>query len=223
MSQPTGPSTARRRQWGWPTRPRPRKSADEPMPDLWISTDACGLGPYRSDLLETYWKWEQAPFSMLGHGRRVPLSLEHRKDWLDRQLKDDGQIRFTVYDLASATPVPAGFAVLDLDHTRQTAEYALLVAPKSRGKGLGRHATRLTVDYGFHVSGLHAISLRVLTPHVTARAIYRACGFREAGRLRSAGVWLGARCDEEVMDMVPADFVGPSMVSRYINSSPIQA
>ncbi|MFH9745128.1 GNAT family N-acetyltransferase [Streptomyces anulatus] len=178
MNQPTGSSIVRRRRWGWPARSRPRKSADEPMPDLWISNDACGLGPYRSDLLENYWKWEQDPFSMLGHGRRAPLSLERRKDWLDNQLKNESQIRCTVYDLASATPVPAGFTVLDLDHTRQTAEYALLVAPKSRGKGLGRHATCLTVD---------------------------------------------ARCDEEVMDMVPADFVGSSMVSSYINSSPIQA
>ncbi|MFE3374556.1 GNAT family N-acetyltransferase [Streptomyces anulatus] len=193
------------------------------MPDLWISNGHCGLGSYRSDLLDTYWQWEQDLLSMLGHGRRSPLSLERRKDWLDNQLKNESQIRFTVYDLSAATPVPAGFTVLGLDHTRQTAEYALLVAPKSRGKGLGRHATRLTVDYGFHVSGLHAISLRVLTPHASARAIYRDTGFREVGRLRSAGMWLGARCDEVVMDMVPADFVGPSMVSSYINSSPIQA
>ncbi|MEU3975170.1 GNAT family N-acetyltransferase [Streptomyces bacillaris] len=188
----------------------------EPVPHLWINNDACGLGPYCSDLLETYWEWEQDPFSMLGHGRRAPLSLERRKDWLDHQLKDDGQIRFTVYDLSASPPVPAGFTVLSLDHTRQTAEYALLIAPKSRGKGLGSHATRLTVDYGFHVSGLHAISLRVLTPHASARAIYRNAGFREVGRLRSAGTWLGARCDEEVMDMVPDDFAGPSQVTAHL-------
>ncbi|WP_329160682.1 GNAT family N-acetyltransferase [Streptomyces anulatus] len=186
------------------------------MPDLWISDDRCSLGPYRADLLKDYWRWEQDPLSMLGHGRRTPLTLERRKDWLDHQLKDDNQIRFTVYDLSAATPRPAGFTVLGLDHSRQTAEYALLIAPQARGKGLGRHATRLTVDWGFHVSGLHMISLRVLTPHATARAIYRDCGFREVGRLRSAGMWLGARCDEDVMDMVAADFAGPSQVAPYV-------
>ncbi|MFJ4972102.1 GNAT family N-acetyltransferase [Streptomyces sp. NPDC088755] len=194
----------------------------EPAPHLWISNDACGLGPYRSDLLETYWEWEQDPASMLGHGRRAPLSLERRKDWLDRQLKDDGQIRFTVYDLSTEPPAPAGFTVLALDHTRQTAEFALLIAPSSRRRGLGLNATRLTVDYGFHVSGLHAISLRVLAPHKTARAIYVKCGFRAAGHLRSAGVWLGIRCDEELMDMVPTDFTGPSQVASCINPAPRQ-
>ncbi|WP_456302068.1 hypothetical protein [Streptomyces cyaneofuscatus] len=58
--------------------------------------------------METYWRWEQDPALLVGYGRRQPESLEARTEGMARQLRGDN-IRFTVYDLATGVPVPAGW------------------------------------------------------------------------------------------------------------------
>lgn len=120
-------------------------------------------------------------------------------------------IRFTIYDTANADrPVPAGVATLLPDHGVRTAEFVIMLAPEARGRGLGTAATRLALDYAFHVTNLRMVWLKVLAPNLPAVRAYEKAGFREAGALRQAGYWLGQVCDEVVMDAVADDFAGSS-------------
>jgi RimJ/RimL family protein N-acetyltransferase len=43
---------------------------------------------------------------------------------------------------------------------------------------------------------------------------YEKAGFRTIGERRQAGYWLGESANETMMDAIPADFPGPSVV-RY--------
>ncbi|WP_251076574.1 hypothetical protein [Streptomyces benahoarensis] len=43
-----------------------RTSSD---PILWTGADTCALGPYRADLVETYWRREQDPTLLVGYDR----------------------------------------------------------------------------------------------------------------------------------------------------------
>jgi len=52
------------------------------------------------------------------------------------------------------------------------------------GKGYGREAVGLLVDYGFRHWNLHRIWLSTLSINERAIRCYRACGFVEEGRLR---------------------------------------
>ncbi|GAA1439978.1 hypothetical protein GCM10009602_11790 [Nocardiopsis tropica] len=122
------------------------------------------------------------------------------------------QARFTVYDVREEEPRPCGLASLLIDHQVRTAEFILVIAPEARGAGVGTTATRLTLDYAFHVIGLDMVWLKVLEPNTAGRNAYAKAGFREVGTLRSAGQWKGRRCGEVVMDAVPEDFPGPSVV-----------
>ncbi|MFF8612462.1 GNAT family N-acetyltransferase [Streptomyces sp. NPDC015350] len=178
---------------------------------LWIGTDTCALGPYRSDLVETYWRWEQDPSLLVGYGRQGPESLEARTEGMGHQLRGEN-IRFTVYDLTDGTPVPAGVTTLLPDHGVRTAEFVIMLAPEARGRGLGHGATRLTLDYAFHVTNLRMVWLKVLAPNAAGINAYAKAGFRRAGMLRQAGYWLGQVCDEIVMDAVASEFGGPSVV-----------
>ncbi|MER5742455.1 GNAT family protein [Streptomyces sp. NPDC002225] len=184
-----------------------------PDPILWIITDSCALGPYRSDLVETYWRWEQDPALVVGYGRQGPESLEARTEGMGHQLRG-GNIRFTVYDLTGDSPVPVGVSTLLPDHGVRTAEFVIMLAPEARGHGLGRAATRLTLDYAFHVTNLRMVWLKVLAPNVAAVRAYTGAGFREVGTLRRAGYWLGEVCDEIVMDAIAPEFDGPSAVKK---------
>ncbi|MEV0443528.1 lasso peptide biosynthesis B2 protein [Streptomyces spectabilis] len=104
-----------------------------PEPTLWLSTDTCALGPYRSDLVETYWRWEQDPTLPVGYGRQSPESLEARTEGMVHQLRGEN-IRFTDYDLGTSDPTPAGVATLLPDHSVRTAEYVIMLAAEARAK-----------------------------------------------------------------------------------------
>ncbi|MFI7087644.1 GNAT family N-acetyltransferase [Streptomyces anulatus] len=179
---------------------------------LWLRGDGCGIGPYRSNLLETYLRWEHDPFSMIGVGQRIPLSAERRQKWLELQLNNESMSRFTVYDLTEGTAAPAGVTVLIMAADGLSAEYELLIAPEARGRGLGREATLLTVDYGLLIGSLRTIWLRAAAQNTAALTVYGQCGFQERGRLRQTRQWLGEPCDEVFMDIQLGDLPRPSVV-----------
>ncbi|UWW95014.1 GNAT family N-acetyltransferase [Streptomyces murinus] len=182
-----------------------------PEPTIWVRDNACGLGPYRADLVETYWRWEQDPVVLVGYGRQQPESLEARTEGMAHQVRGDN-IRFTVYDLTGEVPIPAGIATLLPDSAVRTAEYVVMLAPEARGRGLGTATTGLVLDYGFHITNLRMIWLKVLAPNTAAVHAYQKAGFRTVGRLRQAGYWLGQVCDEVIMDALAAEFAGPSVI-----------
>ncbi|WP_257786959.1 GNAT family N-acetyltransferase [Streptomyces physcomitrii] len=183
-----------------------------------MSTDTCGLGPYRADLVDTYWQWEQDPTLLVGYGRQSPQSLEARTEGMAHQLRGDN-IRFTIYDLCSSTPTPAGVATLLPDHSVRTAEYVIMLAPEARGRGLGTTATQLTLDYAFHITNLRMVWLKVLAPNTAGIRAYEKAGFRTVGALREAGYWLGKVCDEVLMDALAKDFTGPSAVHAALTGA----
>ncbi|MFF2718811.1 GNAT family N-acetyltransferase [Streptomyces sp. NPDC058011] len=177
-----------------------------------MGTASCALGPYRSDLVETYWRWEQAPALLVGYGRQQPESLEVRTEGMAHQLRGDN-IRFTVYDLTIGSPVPAGVATLLPDPSVRTAEYVVMLASEARGRGLGTVATRLVLDYAFHITHLRMVRLKVPAPNNAGRRAYEKAGFQAAGTLREAGYWLGEVCDEVLMDTPATDFTGSSLIT----------
>ncbi|HEY9476748.1 MAG TPA: GNAT family protein [Mycobacteriales bacterium] len=173
------------------------------------------LGPLRADLVETYWRWENDPVVMIGYGRQVPESLEARRAGLEQQLHGD-QAHFTVYDLVGPEPRPVGLTSLSIDHAGRTAELFICLGAEGRGRGIAVEATRLTLDYGFHVTGLRSIHLTVLAPNEAGIRAYQKAGFRLIGRRRNSGMWAGAICDEVLMDAIPGDLTGPSVVRDLI-------
>jgi diamine N-acetyltransferase len=184
-------------------------------PVIWVRGKRASLGPLRADLVARYWEWENEPKSILGYGRQVPDSLENRTDGYSHQVRSAlNQLRFTVYDTRnSAEPEPSGLATLLIDHQVRTAEFLILLAPEARGRGLASEATLLTLDYGFHITALRMIWLKVLEPNTPGIRAYTTAGFKPAGRLRQSGYWLGQPCDELIMDAVPKDYPGPSHFS----------
>ncbi|MGH3530014.1 MAG: GNAT family N-acetyltransferase, partial [Pseudonocardiaceae bacterium] len=88
-----------------------------------------------------------------------------------------------------------------------------LLGPEGRGRRLAREATLLTLDYGFHITNLRAVWLKVLERNTAAIRSYEQAGFKPVGRLRRSGYWLGAVCDELVMDALADEFVAESVAA----------
>lgn len=185
-------------------------------PIIWLRGERVGLGPFSTDLVDTYWEWEQDPGVIIGYGRQTPDSLENRREGVQHQVRGaSDQLRFTVYDVAGDDPpTPVGTTAIMIDHMVRTGEFVIQLAPTARGGGLGTEATRLTLDYAFHVTNLACVYLGVLSPNTRAIASYERAGFRKIGERRNAGYWLGQRVNETLMDAIPEDFPGPSLVKK---------
>lgn len=189
--------------------------SDEPM--MWLRGDLCGLGPLRRDLVELYWHWENELRVMTGNGRQTPESLDERSAGLDSQMRHSmNQARFTVYDITAGDPVPVGMTDLVIQHRWRNAEFFILLGESGRGRGIGTEATRLTLDYAFHVTNLHNVYLTALEPNTAGIRAYEKAGFRTIGERRQSGYWLGQRVNEVLMDAIPEDFPGPSLVKHMV-------
>jgi RimJ/RimL family protein N-acetyltransferase len=187
---------------------------------LWIQGEKVGLGPLDRNLVEHYWKWEQEPRVVIGEGRQIPESLQARVEGFDHQIHSTNSARFTVYDLtANDSPNAVGTTALRIDRQVRTAEFIIKLGRGGQGRRLSSEATRLTLDYGFHVSNLRSIWLKVLERNVRGVQAYQAAGFTEAGRLRRFGFWLGEDCDEILMDILPSEFRGASVVRRLVEEN----
>lgn len=187
---------------------------DPAQPILWLNADGVALGPLRADLAHEYWRWESDPSAVLGYGRQVPESPESRAEGLQHQLRGaPDQARFTVYETTTNQPNPVGLSSLLIDHQVRTAEFIIVIAPEAQGQHIGTKATRLTLDYAFHLVGLRMVWLKVLEPNTAGTRAYEKAGFRYAGKLRSSGFWFGNPCAEIIMDATPDDFPGPSVLS----------
>ena len=184
-------------------------------PTLWITGETCGLGPLRRDLAELYWQWENELRVMVGNGRQTPESLDQRVEGLGHQMKrTDSQARFTIYDTIGAEPVPVGTCELVIQHRWRNAEFFILLGSGHRAKGIGTEATKLTLDYAFHITNLRNVYVTVLAPNTAGIKAYEKAGFRIIGARRQSGYWLGEPCDEILMDAIKDDFPGPFTVRR---------
>jgi RimJ/RimL family protein N-acetyltransferase len=190
-------------------------------PIIWLEHDGVGLGPFDPDLVESYWRWENEPRVMVGYGRQNPESLIERTAGVNSQVKyTDNQARFTIYTTSGGTPVPVGTTALVIDHRLRIAEFFILIGDQEhRGQGTGTKATRLTLDYAFHITNLRCVYLSVLEPNTAGVKAYEKAGFRTIGVRRNSGYWLGQPANEVLMDAIPEDFEGPSMVAEKINPS----
>jgi RimJ/RimL family protein N-acetyltransferase len=80
-------------------------------------------------------------------------------------------------------------ALFNVDWVAHTASLGISIGDKGYwGQGYGRDALRVLLDYGFRLQNLRRIWLSVNGNNERAIRAYRACGFREEGRLREH-VW----------------------------------
>ena len=85
------------------------------------------------------------------------------------------------------------------DETARNCELGIGIGDKAYwGRGYGREAIGLLLDYGFRLRNLHRIWLSTSTGNERALRCYRACGFVEEGRLRQHN-WRDGHYEDSVL------------------------
>ena len=82
-----------------------------------------------------------------------------------------------------------------LDHKNRRGEIGYWLVPAARGRGLGRIAVSLLVDWAFERLALHRIEITTTTDNAAARALAASLGFQEEGVMRGRNYERGRYVD----------------------------
>lgn len=87
-------------------------------------------------------------------------------------------------------------------------EIGIVLAPEHRGRGVGRAAQRLLVEYLFTTTATHRLTANTELDNVAEQHALEACGFRREGVLRRAGLRGGEWRDVVVYGLLREDLAG---------------
>jgi len=176
--------------------------SDDPI--LTVVGERVALGPLRREHLPLLLRWlHDADFQRTTSQVR-PLTLAALEQYFERASQAVDEVHFTIYERPSLRPIGG----LNLTHmSARSASFSIGIGePECRGKGLGTEATRLVLDYGFNVLGLHNIMLWVHADNEAGIRAYHRAGFREMGRRREVLEKGGRLVDVVYMDCLATEF-----------------
>lgn len=73
--------------------------------------------------------------------------------------------------------------LVEITRIHSRAEFQIIIAPDSQGKGYAKPVTYLAINYAFRVLNLNKLYLVVALNNTAAIKVYRSCGFVEEGHL----------------------------------------
>jgi RimJ/RimL family protein N-acetyltransferase len=187
---------------------------DSHEPDFVVVGEKVALGPLRPDLTAVYARWMnqlEVRRGLVQLGIATPRSQDK---WVEENLEKSAQrepeaVEFTIYDHYDSTAIGTA-GLFKISHAQGTAEFGIAIGER-RGQGFGTEATRLALDFAFHVLELRNVLLETLEWNVAGLTAYERAGFRRIGVRRGAVMSRGKPTNVVFMDAVPADF-GPSVL-----------
>jgi diamine N-acetyltransferase len=178
-------------------------------PEFIVLGERVALGPLRRDLAALYAGWMNQADVRRGLDHFGIATAQSQEKWVDDNLergakpKPEG-VEFTVYDRTDSAPVGTA-GLFKIVYAHGTAEFGIAIGER-RGQGLGTDATRLVLDYAFHVLQLRNVLLETLEWNIAGLTAYERAGFRRIGVRRGAVMSGGRPTDVVYMDAVRQDF-----------------
>jgi len=182
---------------------------DSHEPDFIVVGEEVALGPLRRDLASTYARWMNQLEVRRGLDYLGIATPQSQEKWVDENVERGAEgepkgVEFTIYARSDSAPVGTA-GLFRIAHAHGSARFGIAIGER-RGQGLGTEATRLVLDFAFHVLGLRNVLLEVLEWNAAGLTAYERAGFRRIGVRRGAVMSNGRPTDVVMMDAVPEDF-----------------
>lgn len=162
------------------------------------------LTEIRPNDLEIMYAWENDPETSRLVGIYRPTHRTMFVTWFNN-IGQDGSVMFAI----RYTPEDKLIGIVhitSINNTHRSASIIIKIGNKEyRGKGYGRTALALVVNFSWADLNLHRLSLTVYHDNEPAIRAYKAVGFQLEGRLRQAIHVNGMRKDLLIMGLLRPD------------------
>jgi UDP-4-amino-4,6-dideoxy-N-acetyl-beta-L-altrosamine N-acetyltransferase len=135
--------------------------------------------------LESVFRWKNnVELARLVKAHPLPVALYEMGDWFKRNQSDKNQILWGIYDNHSSKLLGI-VRLMFINWISKNAEFGIFIGEKNNtGKGIGKEALGLVLNYAFNDINLHRVHLKVNESNTTAIRLYTACGFKKEGVFR---------------------------------------
>lgn len=153
------------------------------------------LRPLRLEDAKVSYKWRNDPevwkFTGSRPDRHITYAIE--KEWLNRTLEKKGEKRFAIC-LTKNDKYIGNIQLIGID--RGSASFHLFIGNKRYwGKGIGKKASFLVLQYGFSSLKLQQVALEVHKGNIAAFSIYKSMGFECEGENNQFWVMMLSKAD----------------------------
>lgn len=164
------------------------------------------LSPMREEDAAVYVGWMNDPLILKNIGvPQMVYDVPMEEEWI-RANRSRNQFAIVK---AGEDRLIGNCGIQEVDQRNQRAEVGIFIGhEKDRGKGYGKEALRLLLDFGFRQMNLHSMYLQVYSFNERAINAYKKIGFREAGRFRECYFADGMWHDKQIMDILRDEWDG---------------
>lgn len=139
------------------------------------------LRPLNGDDTEPYYHMFYETETRRLTGTQKHFTKEQIANYIARKAGDDSSVLLLIA-LGENDEIIGDIAIQDIDRNNRTANIRIAIGDKRhQGKGYGREALLLMLDYGFGILNLHRIELEVYTYNSRAMHVYESIGFVKEG------------------------------------------
>lgn len=174
--------------------------------DCVLRSDLVVLAPLtRADSAQLF-QWINERDDVVLSAAYKPITDVHHQAWLERILARKDVFIFGIRD--ARTDVLLGSCQLhSVNRVHRRAELQIRIGSRSeRGKGFGRDATRLLLQFAFDDLNLERVSLHVFSTNEPAIKMYERVGFAREGVLRHGAYVNGAYVDVIIMGILKQEY-----------------
>ncbi|UCE96757.1 MAG: GNAT family N-acetyltransferase [Candidatus Bathyarchaeota archaeon] len=159
-----------------------------------------------SDLDEIMKHWNVRDLrQLLGSIDRGAVSSHEEEEWIRNTWKrrqEREAFTMAIEDIAKGKLI-GGLGIFNIDWTSRSAEIGISIHnPKYWGKGYGKEALSLLIEFAFRDLNFNRLGLEVFEFNLRAKKCYINVGFQEVGRWRKKKYINGKYHDSILMDIL---------------------
>jgi RimJ/RimL family protein N-acetyltransferase len=139
------------------------------------------LRPLEREDLPALLRWINDPETRMLTGETMPMSRAGGEAYFERIQKDSSRVWLVVVERETGNIIGEA-GLLRIFHPWRTADLTMILGdPAARGKGYGREAILLLMEYAFGALALHRLAIGVVGFNERALRFYESVGFQREG------------------------------------------
>ena len=136
------------------------------------------LSRIKKEDLELLKKWRNDSKILKFNTQYFLLNMDHQKKWFDEVNDKESRNKMFVFKYRNKAVGVGG--LIHLDKQNKNADVAIILGEsKMHGKGLGKKALQLLVDYGFNKMKLHRIGAEIFENNKISLKLFEKLNFKK--------------------------------------------